>query len=1785
MDDARGKGLPCALLMLFILASFTPMVPAPAFDAATNPSAASRGNGPELALGGSVEMDLGPNAATDPAWIDLPSRDPLTSLEMVIEPSVDGVRDGFSWTGSDAWDHPGAVSDGVATLGGALTASGGAQFWDFNSGAPGWTFSNSYSSVVTSPACGLNGSTGGSIRTYAGSTYATSPSIDLSGVPAMPLHVMIRQGSSSCGEEPDSNEDLRIQYKNAGSGWTNLHTVSGAPSSNNTWTFYNWNLPAAALHANAQIRFQQTSGSSTCCDYWFIDDVRLAAPLLAEWTSPVIGWGGGANNVEEARWSDVTIEAEQPTGSQLVWTVLDGNAMPIATHQNRTGSLIDLSLLDAEVHDEIRIHMTFLPGVGGSMPTVHALHLDGRWADHFWVDPDARGWTLNASIGWTNYNIGDVPGAVASPTDVSEGMRVEGDDGGWVTTPWIHSDLAPEAWRLSAATENVTTQMRTPAQSAWTNVTLPHTFAADEHSAAVQLRFLGIVDSVYVNATDNGTGHGNGTGNSTGNGTGHGNGTGNSTGNGTGHGNGTGNSTGNSTTNGTWVNVPRSWWVAWVRADALGGERAASPRLDFGLDGRDEWGPATTIQGIGAWGWQDRFLDGSTTTSTTVNPSGRASAEMWVPNDLLDFGVTVRSANGNVSGWTVLVNGVAVLSESMTPAPAHRIELDPNQVETLRQALTGGGSLPEQGIAYREIEFEVTASGNVTFGALSAPTTASVTLSTSGSDAMILAANAARTGDGTLDLDFLAANDGRIRITLQDAITTPTIAVHDSSMVAGDASPVVPSSAWRKFNATFLHEASAVALRLDVASATQEDAWFIPLGGSQPVTLSMDAGLVELHPESAVTVQPGLGMGGFSTSTEVQVTFRLTSLWDDAPELDLGLRMVDGNGVYSMPATYRWTDGFAGLDDDLVLDGIEFTDERGAIPPEVTYLIAGTPVNVTVDFGWEQAVTNEEPFLPGDAEVQVWLGEDLVAVEDAPENTTLVIPTVAPYTFGSVTWEVRIVSTSSLGTGPISVINRTFTIDPMAPRVLGADIEAFDHRMPSGTQRIEIDIMDHVLLPDDLDAMVWFEWRDDANGDRWPDEGEHTPVALFPPSDLTASTGTYTLLLDDRSGLDGERVAVYLTGSDEAGHVLEDGGTSERYNHLFMYEIGADASPLIPDDAFRFDDEARTVLHPGTLYSASIDLQEQNGLSDLASVEFHLAFDRPASPMAVSYDVDTGNCTSLTDLVIVDTCRMRGPVLDAHPFEKDMTLELSFVLAWYTPDLGDLTRVPGMVIVDRGGNEARAGFDDAAWTFSAELEMPSEDVELLLSQGTMLEDGARLTPGSRFEVSGALQFAASEEAPEFDCEVEVSLAGRSTKVLAKNGIWTAEMYAPGYGGTLPLTWGVACLPEGGRDVTDEASAVRWMVVDGLGPAVVEVVSPLPGRALEPTTYEVTLLVEEEGGLDYTTLELTWWVIDDATGDQLRDGRAPLQLLSTTNVGLRLEVQGTMDLSGLDASMLEERLTVAVALEARDFAGNEAVHLLSARGQSGADGAWAMEWYRPEFDIAPTAVTYGSLGLTTGDQTVVEAAVENVGSLDGEVEVRFEIVQLDGSRTLLRSQPLAVAQGAVGTVAVDWKPEVSGAQWIEVVLPNGDIASGPVVDVRVEEQAELSERIFGTVDPMLGSAVALVGVLVVTLFLLLISRATSRQGSRDEYDWDDGFDAEDYEDEHDDEFDDEEDASGSADSAAPAAAAAATSSTTTEAAQGASDGWTQGADGVWWYHDPNDGSWWYRGADGVDRKHG
>jgi hypothetical protein len=82
-------------------------------------------------------------------------------------------------------------------------------------------------------------------------------------------------------------------------------------------------------------------------------------------------------------------------------------------------------------------------------------------------------------------------------------------------------------------------------------------------------------------------------------------------------------------------------------------------------------------------------------------------------------------------------------------------------------------------------------------------------------------------------------------------------------------------------------------------------------------------------------------------------------------------------------------------------------------------------------------------------------------------------------------------------------------------------------------------------------------------------------------------------------------------------------------------------------------------------------------------------------------------------------------------------------------------------------------------------------------------------------------------------------------------------------------------------------------------------------------------------------------------------------------------------------------------------------------------------------------------------------------------------------------------------------------------------------------------------------------------------ATVRRGSKSEIEWDEYSD---YLEDGEEELENPD-----ADLFVPEAAAATTTVATTTSAD--TSGWTQGADGVWWWQDPNDSSWWYKDANG------
>ena len=154
-------------------------------------------------VGAGDEMNLTLTATPNTNFkLDLPSDEPLVSAELKFTPKVLPTQSGFVWEDGADWNHADSISNGSTVSNGALTGSSPGILWDFNTNNQGWTFQNSYTGRVTSPACGYNGSSGGSLRTYAGSTYGTSPVVNLAGGTNVPFHAWVHEAGRVAEKRP-----------------------------------------------------------------------------------------------------------------------------------------------------------------------------------------------------------------------------------------------------------------------------------------------------------------------------------------------------------------------------------------------------------------------------------------------------------------------------------------------------------------------------------------------------------------------------------------------------------------------------------------------------------------------------------------------------------------------------------------------------------------------------------------------------------------------------------------------------------------------------------------------------------------------------------------------------------------------------------------------------------------------------------------------------------------------------------------------------------------------------------------------------------------------------------------------------------------------------------------------------------------------------------------------------------------------------------------------------------------------------------------------------------------------------------------------------------------------------------------------------------------------------------------------------------------------------------------------------------------------------------------------
>ena len=674
-------------------------------------------------------------------------------------------------------------------------------------------------------------------------------------------------------------------------------------------------------------------------------------------------------------------------------------------------------------------------------------------------------------------------------------------------------------------------------------------------------------------------------------------------------------------------------------------------------------------------------------------------------------------------------------------------------------------------------------------------------------------------------------------------------------------------------------------------------------------------------------------------------------------------------------------------------------------------------------------------------------------------------------------------------------MNRTFTVDSLNPQVINQNIAQFDHRLPSPNQLIQLEIYDRPVLPTDLSLMIWREWVEDTNVNGIIDPDEFTQMALQIPNDLTASTGNYTLLLDDTAADEGDLVAGYVVGADPAGNAVTDGGSSGESSQLFTYQVLPDGPPLLPGEGGFKDapDGRMSYLHPGVDYEFGLHIIEPNGWSDIGELRLQLASNSVSDTLAIEWSAADGQCNVLSEHITVERCGVRAWTGELTPFNPDLEFFLEFQLNWTLPREGDMRWEPSIEVTDRSGQGAWLSLPQLRWRYSPDLAIDTDEMTLSIGAGTYSEEGAWVSPSSTIALTGGIHFPVTGARPSEDFSVRVLLDGQESLIESANGLWVVQLSAPTDSGSYPLTVEIANPPAGANDVTDTAAALRWIVVDPEGPEVVDVLAPrldsiLPIDAL--SELEIDIQISELEQIHAESLILHWKVIrgTDASATPLVYGEVPLEIQGGNLAGQSIIAGATLDIAeSIPEEYFADTLRFHIWVEGQDMAGNPVQTPMDTNLEDNPFATWSIERRAAVFEVVDGDITYSKSGdIESGENVMVTIAVRNEGEVDGTVRLFITEVHLDGTTRELTAIPLEefVLAGERGLVNMDWVPSENGRQWIRVTMEDGSVANGPTLNVVAQDEPGLVGSIFGGVD--LTWAILFIGLLILLASVLMIA---------------------------------------------------------------------------------------------------
>ena len=1151
--------------------------------------------------------------------------------------------------------------------------------------------------------------------------------------------------------------------------------------------------------------------------------------------------------------------------------------------------------------------------------------------------------------------------------------------------------------------------------------------------------------------------------------------------------------------------------------DLVGAHMPRTPALDVGLDGWSEWTANHT--GLGAWGWQDRLLDGSTSRDFLFSTPGSQQVGMLLPMAGLTqfrFDITPQSYIGDVEVDLSIQGQSAVNMTRTMGTSSEAFNLDTTQLSALNDALANSTPMHvvDGGLSYAMITIDVAADfGELRLGGLNAIHDTRLDISAGPGSALVRAVNTQiingveENGHVQVPLPIRMDAAGAVRATITTLSATNSVQTPDIWAVNAPTPTLTPSHQWIEIHSNHTWtEGTPAFVEFNFYGSDERLTWRFPTDCTEPMQIPGYPGQptsgqhIEFHPDESTTCdQDDVNQ---TLSHMVRLRFLPTLGDQHMVHMSMTLVMVSGYESYPQQQLLYGGNGAMGFEDDVEIKFWNVFNEAGhQVPTSMSYLKSSSPIRIEVDLGFEN-LTHMNLGPRTDA-VLVALLENGVEIL----NTTTLTEGQAVFEFNTPTGTSEVNYTVNvtplLGQEFYTSIpmSRNFTVDSLSPQVIDCSIAKWDHRTPSPAQAVRIEVHDQPVLPTNLALMLWKEWADDADGDGTPDADEFVEVALSIPSNLSRGRGNYTVHVDDTAGDEGDLVAGYVVGADPAGNLVVDGGSAETDDQLFTYQLRSDGAPSLSGNAgFVGEEDGRLPwAHPTLQYEFTAHVVEPNGWSDIADLSLMLASNSIEDLLEVHWSAETGRCTSESPNLHVIRCGMRAASGELTPFNPDLEFFIEYTLDWDLPDEGDLRREPSIEVTDRAGQGAWLSFPTLRWRFSTDIGIVADSIVLEVGDGIRSSEGAWVAPASPLGLEGEIAFQPSGLAPAEPLDIRILLDGEESLVNTTDGRFEATLRSPAQTGSHPLTMEFASLPEAAEDVTASEAVMRWIVVDPIGPEPIEVLAPRDGAELalaDLSALDIEVRFKELEKIDPDSLLLHWKVArgTDSSVTPHAHGEVLLTIPNGNLAGQSIIGQITLDLaSEIPAPAYADPLSLHIWFTGRDMAGNPMEPVPSGNSEGDPFATWSIEHLSPEFIIEDADIALSRGGeVELGDAIMVTLGVRNVGEVHGTAEVMLYVQNLDDDKVPLTTVPLRidVGMGERTLENIDWTPTEVGRQWIVVEMDGGVVAVGPTVHVTEAAGGGLLSNVFGDVPAMwIFMFVALLGMLGAVLLLALRSGGT------------------------------------------------------------------------------------------------